>query len=491
LLKALCYGRLSRDDRGADRVKIPDQLAQCRARAAELGAAVVAEHSDSGISGALDERHRPGLRAVLALAGSVDLVIVREQSRLARGEDLLGHVRTVLSRAGARVESVLEGQASDLERGVRAVIDAEYVRRCRELSRLKGRTRAARGERLGGRPTLGYRWDGNDLVIIPEDAELVRIAYRLALDGVSIRQIGLTMRWPFDRVSRILRSPWYAGDYVYGRLAVDPATHDQVRTDPSTWTIHLDHHPAIIPRPEWDRVQELLGSARGRWRSAHAPGTGSRLPLSGLLKCDICGGGMSVCGLSRPGPERWHYYSCFSAHHRHGCPGVGSVSVRGWVPRLLSAVAEVYADHGLPAEIRAELVSAPSSDAPRLEREVSRLLAAIRSGAVRDVSRLAAELDSAQDALDRARSTEERARSSSQSVPSVAVIRARLLALSRDLARVTVEPPPEIARQWLHRHVRRIDVSRESARVTIECGSVLEGWPGVSIQRVVKIGLVA
>ena len=496
-MRLACYARLSREDRGSERIRIPDQLEQCRARAAELGAEIVAEHADDGISGTLDERHRPGLLAVLALAEarSIDCLIVRDQSRLARGEDLLGHLRTLLARAGVRLESVLEARASDLERGVRAVIDAEYVRRCRELSRLKGRAQAARGERLGGRPPHGYRWEGNELLIVPEEARTVARAYALALDGASIRRIGLALGWPFDRVARTLRSPWYTGDYVYGRTSMDHGAHDQVRTAPATWTVIRDHHEPIIPRADWQKVQSLLGDARGRWSSGHPPGTGARLPLSGLLRCGVCGGGMSVSGMSHPsrhGRERWHYYACFAGHIHQRCEGVGYRSVRGWVPRLLASIAEIYTARDLPRELHAALAGerARSSDIPRLERECARLLAAIRSGQVRDLSRLASELDAAQQQLELARAAEAHVRSSARPVPSVPVLHAALLAAARYLRQICEEPPPEISRPLLHRHLRQIEVSRDAARIEVECGavlgdSVLRGCPGVSLRRLV------
>jgi hypothetical protein len=72
------------------------------------------------------------------------------------------------------------------------------------------------GSYIGGRPPYGYRAQGNELVIAPTEAELVKRIFTLARDGRSIREIAArlddddpTRRWHRTAVERILSRDIY------------------------------------------------------------------------------------------------------------------------------------------------------------------------------------------------------------------------------------------------------------------------------------------
>jgi hypothetical protein len=351
---------------------------------------------------------------------------------------------------------------------------------------------------MGGLRCDPLSLNGHDLLIVPDEARLVLQAYRLALEGQGLRRIGRALGWRVDRVRYVLRSPWYAGDYVWGRTSYDPHAHDQLPTAPSDWIVHRDHHPPIVPRAEWDRVQEILSRAGGRW-GGHPHGGPGILPLSGLLVCARCGGLLSASGLShaRAHGRRWHYYACRRQRQDGTCEGVGHRSTDGWVPRLVATLADIYAERDLPERLHAALCRRPEDELAaareirRLERAVDGLVAVAASGLRGSAAaRVAAEITAAQAKLDAARAAQRRDRGPVRAIPSVASIRALLRALSHDLRTLRTEPPPEKARPLLHRYLRRVTVSRTGVRAEVECGAVLRdsqapGLPWQSLRRFV------
>lgn len=149
MTKAVSYLRVS----GVGQVDgdgFPRQRAAIARRARSLGAEVVDEFADEGVSGALPLAERPGLAALLArvLGNGVRLVLVEKADRLARdlveGELILREFR----RAGVRVVEAEGGQ--DLTAGDDGNPTAKLIRQVLgavaefEKSALVGKLRAAR-----------------------------------------------------------------------------------------------------------------------------------------------------------------------------------------------------------------------------------------------------------------------------------------------------------------------------------------------------------
>lgn len=99
----------------------------------------------------------------------------------------------------------------------------------------------------------------------------------------------------------LLKNPFYAGAYAYGRRPVDrrkqqpgrPGT-GRVVMDPEEWFVLLhDQHPASIT---WAQYEQNLARLKANCSRADAPGAARHAPslLSGLVVCGICGCRMSV-----------------------------------------------------------------------------------------------------------------------------------------------------------------------------------------------------
>src|SRR5438552_2151635 len=99
--RATIYARLSQD-RSGDSLGITRQLELCRAKAAELGWVVAAEHVDRDIS-AYSRKRRPGWERLLAdlQSGAIDGVVAVDQDRLARRLSELGRFIDICEKTGA------------------------------------------------------------------------------------------------------------------------------------------------------------------------------------------------------------------------------------------------------------------------------------------------------------------------------------------------------------------------------------------------------
>ncbi|HXG41948.1 MAG TPA: recombinase family protein [Dehalococcoidia bacterium] len=240
---------------------------------------------------------------------------------------------------------------------------ADQVRRA--MARL-----AVRGAALG-RPPFGYRvGERRRLEVVPEEAEVVRLIFRLYVqEGLGLRRLAQRLNemgartrsgrlWTVAAVRDVLRNRVYLGTYRRFGVRV-PA-----------------NHPPLVSAQEFERAQRRLGAGQGGPRPRSA-----LFPLSGLAYCGYCGGRM--VGVRRV--QRWRrrdgdiqhgeyrYYQCGSRVNRSFCD-YHTWRAQQLEERVVEAVLahgpEVDAAHGPPQE--AELT--------RLLRRLSRLLAEVARG---------------------------------------------------------------------------------------------------------------
>ncbi|MGC4940959.1 recombinase family protein [Kribbella sp. DT2] len=208
-LTASILGRLSKAS-DEENLSLQGWLDRCRELAARLGAIVVGEHIDDGVSGALKDRE--GLRAWLAdgATGRADILIAPHTDRITRDglETAVRVLELVEGNAEGQPKPVrvmtLNGLDSDNDNAFRLqfVIEAELARA--ELNRIKARAKERRvnlakaGRYPGGVVPFGTK------VVLVEDEQgrrvkvlaaredeipLTREAARRALAGTSLRTL--------------------------------------------------------------------------------------------------------------------------------------------------------------------------------------------------------------------------------------------------------------------------------------------------------------
>ena len=117
---------------------------------------------------------------------------------------------------------------------------------------------------------LGYKkgTDG-EMVIVPEQAETVKLIYEMYLSGKTLRSIkeslearGLrnaagTTEWTTSNLRTILSDEKYCGDVLRQKTFIRDCISKQVVKNTGQRPKYLiqNHHDAIIPREQFDAVQ--------------------------------------------------------------------------------------------------------------------------------------------------------------------------------------------------------------------------------------------
>jgi excisionase family DNA binding protein len=334
---------------------------------------------------------RPGFDRLVAwlCAGNVGAVLCFDASRLARnGRDwhhlleLCGLVEARVidldgvydpSRPNDRLLLGMKGSISEFELG---------VLRARMLD--AARAKARRGELRISVP-LGYLWSREYGLALDPDRrlqEVIRMIFARFRELGSARQVHLSMRadqlhfprpsdgkrminleWTsirYRNVISVLKNPFYAGAYVYGKSGklteiVDGRarkTYGHPKPFDNWEVVIKDHHEGYVPWAEYERNQVLLAAnAYGR-KGGPKSGRGGRSLLAGLLTCGRCGRRLAV-GYVGGEPGR-PVYRCDRPNLMLGLPrclGFGGTRIESAVAaELLRAVEPIAIEAAQQAE---------------------------------------------------------------------------------------------------------------------------------------------
>jgi DNA invertase Pin-like site-specific DNA recombinase/DNA-directed RNA polymerase subunit M/transcription elongation factor TFIIS len=300
------YARISRDDNRENFESIENQRDMLLEHAAvhRLGE-VAAVYMDDNVSGSAIQR--PGLDRMKEdiLKGMIDVVLVKDLSRLGRNNAGTLQLLDFFEEHGIRVLTA-DGRFDSLVDndmvGIETWVNERYVRDISRKIRASLRFKIQKGEYLGKAP-FGYRKsciEKNRLVIDESEAYIVRLIYRLYLSGMGYTAISKYLEekgygspgnkgWNRITVRRILCSRVYIGDTVQGVSEKVSFKSKKTRRLPEgRWVITEGTHEALISREMFDRVQELrLGRTGGRKVQGR-----QRHVLSGIIFCGGCGSAM-------------------------------------------------------------------------------------------------------------------------------------------------------------------------------------------------------
>lgn len=335
---------------------------------------------------------RPGFDRLVAAvcAGEVGAVLCLEASRLSRNGRDWHHLLELCGLVGARVIDTdgvydlcrpndrlllgMKGQISEFELG---------VIRARMHDAKRGK--ALRGDLRISVPT-GYIWHreiGLGLDPNLRVQEAVRVVFARFRQLGSARQVLLSlaaeeMHFPrpsdgkslvtFDwtpiryrNVISILKNPFYAGAYAYGKSEKRTALIDgRVRTTYKhrkpfgQWEIIIkDHHEGYIEWSEFERNQKLLAANAYGKAGGVKSGRGGRALLPGLLLCGGCGCRLVV---AYSGHYSQPVYRCERPNQMLGrarCMTFGAKRVDVAIGReLLRAIEPIAVEAALQAEHR-------------------------------------------------------------------------------------------------------------------------------------------
>lgn len=396
-MKAAIYARYS-SDLQSDR-SIDDQVALCRRHVESAGGHVTAVFDDRARSGA-SILGRAGLASLMTAAreGEFDAVVVEHLDRISRDQEDLAHLFKRLRFLGISLIEVHGGTATSIQVGVRGLVGALYLedlaqKITRGMSGVVREGRAAGGLAYGYRAVLGQP----GVRVIDEDqAPVVRWIFERYASGDTARTIAHVLNqqgrppprgrlWQASaiigsrkRENGILRNRLYVGMLVWGRCRMikDPDTGRKVSRPAEPAVRQETPVPAlaIVPQAMFNQVQarlEVVGGGRpDQQRKA------KRL-LSGLLRCGICGGGMSAKG-KIGGIDR---IRCTGQHENGVCAHKRSYRLPDVEGQVLDGLAKHLRDPRLIAEYahayqaeRRRLAGAARSQRAALEKRLAEVV---------------------------------------------------------------------------------------------------------------------
>ncbi|MDH2341530.1 recombinase family protein [Bradyrhizobium sp. SSUT77] len=317
------YSRYSSDLQN-DR-SIEDQIAVCEKFAARQGWSVEGNFYDRAASGAsLFGRPQFAKMVSEAHAGSFDIILSEDLDRLSRSQSDIAQLFEQMNFAEIEIHTLADGLINEMHIGVKGTMSALFLKGLAQKVR-RGLAGTIRGGRSAGGDLYGYtprKGEPGILDINPETSAVVKRIFEEYVGGASPRTIAAALnadnilaprggKWNASTINGntargqgLLLNERFVGRVVWNkrRAVKDPKTGRRTtRTNSqSEWVTQDVPHLRIL-------TDELFNSARERRLAAGTPAARKRPKsqrlLSGLLRCGVCGSGMSLIGHDRSGPR--------------------------------------------------------------------------------------------------------------------------------------------------------------------------------------------
>ena len=353
-MRVWLYYRLSRDE-DDELNSLRNQRSIIESYAINNGHDIIGESFDDNVSGMHFEREGIAKIYEVVDAGLIDAIVVKDLSRLGRHRTQTALFIDYLRQNHVRVLSATEGidtfnENDDLIIGFKGLVNDFYARDGSRRVRTGYRQKQKNGIVIT--PPFGYFKDKNtnQVVIVPEAAETVRLIYSSYISGMGLKAIARMLNeqkrktpaqmqmeligkrmprdqekilkkylWDATMVSRILQEEAYTGTLICHKSERNKINKTFRFTSPEEQFRHENYLPAIIAKDLWDEVQYLL-EERKKQNIRAAPDQRIHR-YSGLLLCGDCGRSFIGKRIKLKSGDRVEYIC--STYHRYGkehCP---------------------------------------------------------------------------------------------------------------------------------------------------------------------------
>lgn len=296
-MKVWLYYRLSRDE-DAELNSLNNQRNILVEYANANNHEIVGESFDDNVSGM--HFNREGINKIYEQVENkaIEAIIVKDLSRLGRHRTQTAMFIDYLRQHDVRVLSVTENidtsnEDDDLMIGFKEIFNDMYARNISKKIRAGYKQKQKNGIVIT--VPLGYFKDKNtnEIVIVEEEAEIVRKIFDLYLSGYGLKAIAkklndegikspqyyqnkmynkklpsnkpeITSRylWVNTTVKRILQNEFYIGTVTCHKTYTSKINHIRKDLPEEEQFKHENFAPAIISKEKWEQVQFLLSSKR-------------------------------------------------------------------------------------------------------------------------------------------------------------------------------------------------------------------------------------
>ena len=280
-------------------------------------------YADQGITGTSIDKRDDFLRMMEdCRKGRIDRILVKSSSRFARNaKESLEAVREL---AALGVSVCFEEQNIDTAQVSGEVLIAIFAALAqRESEAISKRRRWSyqvqmkKGQFNTCQAPIGYRLDGRELEVIPEEAKVVQRIFREYLSGRNSRELArmlneenvLGLDWKYNTIDYILQNERYAGNaLLQKRYTTDtlPFCLKKNRGERPQYFVE-DINEAIVSQKIFDKAQALRRERRVAQGQMHNK-------VSQHMRCS-CGSPIRAKQVR----NRWYWVCCWH-DERHTCP---------------------------------------------------------------------------------------------------------------------------------------------------------------------------
>ena len=280
-------------------------------------------YADQGITGTSIDKRDDFLRMMEdCRKGRIDRILVKSSSRFARNaKESLEAVREL---AALGVSVYFEEQNIDTAQVSGEVLIAIFAALAqRESEAISKRRRWSyqvqmkKGQFNTCQAPIGYRLDGRELEVIPEEAKVVQRIFREYLSGRNSRELArmlneenvLGLDWKYNTIDYILQNERYAGNaLLQKRYTTDtlPFCLKKNRGERPQYFVE-DINEAIVSQKIFDKAQALRRERRVAQGQMHNK-------VSQHMRCS-CGSPIRAKQVR----DRWYWVCCWH-DERHTCP---------------------------------------------------------------------------------------------------------------------------------------------------------------------------
>lgn len=349
--------------------------------------------------------------------GEFDVLLAYMSDRIGRQEEYSFYVAE-LNRLGIEVWTIKDGQLKTEEHIDKLLNYIRFWQNEGESRKTGMRVHDTMvemvkdGKFVGGKAPYGYKLvlSGeisnhgralHKLVIVPEQAEIIRQIYSYAVNkGMGFQKIANTLnkngipapileKWKSGTVRSILTNPIYMGYVAYNRRKNGRV--NSTRLDRKDWIYAKEQNQelVIVSQEMWERAQEIREARKKRINESkqatsdlymeqhNVPfSTRGKLALTGMVYCGYCGKRLKNTGYAnhwtskKTGEEKVSYVG------RYGCPNQckprGSYS-QEYLESIVFATIEGYLENLKKIDISSELEEIQTQQSKSIWREIKDL----------------------------------------------------------------------------------------------------------------------
>ena len=260
-------------------------------------------YADEALTGTKENRENFQRLLADCRSGKVDMVITKSISRFARNTVTLLETVRELKTMGVDVffeEQNIHSLSADGE--LILTILASYAQE-ESLSASENQKWRVRQNFMNGKPwrgfMLGYRYDGEKYIIVPDEAEVVRSIFSEYLEGKGVVAIMkrlnasgiLTQQgfiWHQSSVQKVLRNYTYTGNLLLQtKYRENHLTKRTLVNNGELPQYHIEaSHEPIIDIGTYTLVQLEMARRAEQFAKPHESGS---FPFTGLITCACCG----------------------------------------------------------------------------------------------------------------------------------------------------------------------------------------------------------